>query len=145
MDEQMAREALAGVEGAQARLAGAVECPPWRHAAFGAVMATLVGGAALPLVFQMTATAIAMAAIAWLARDDRRRTGVFVNGYRKGATRGVALTLLGVTLVLMVAELHLRETGGAVLSRVAIALIAGVFATVASVVWQRAYVRELTR
>ena len=145
MDEQEARAALAGVGGAQTRLAEAVACPPWRHAAFGAIMGGFVAAVALPTQWQTSLTVAVILATAGLAAHDRKRMGVFVNGYRKGRTRGVALVLLGAVVLLLLAQLYLRSSEGATVAKVALVLIAAAFATAASVVWQRAYVRDLTR
>ena len=106
MDRDQAAAALAGVDSAQERLAQQVGmCPPWRHAALGLVMAILVGGASLELPLQMMSVPIAMALIVAIFLYDRRRFGVFINGYRRGATLPLTLALAGAMVVLMVASI----------------------------------------
>ena len=87
--------------------------------------------------------ACAMAGVALLVRSDRKRMGVFVNGYRKGRTRVVALAMLGVTMVLVFAEMHARETGLSMATRIGIAVLAGVLGIWGSTIWQRVFRKDL--
>ncbi|URW75435.1 hypothetical protein M9980_12990 [Sphingomonas donggukensis] len=144
MDSNEARTALLGVDAARARLAQVSDCPPWRHAAFGGIMALFVGGVTLPAPWPMAATVVGLVAVAIVAHGDRRRTGMFVNGYRRGATLGVTAALLAVLFVLVAIGLRLRIDDGATLAKVALAAATFAIATGFSVVWQRVYVRELT-
>ena len=144
MDSNEAAAALAGISGAERRLADQIgPCPPWRHAAFGLVMALLVGGASLPLLWQATSMPVAMALVAVIARYDRRRYGVFINGYRRGKTLPLTLLLLGGTLVLLVAQIHAREAGLSVWTKAGITALAFAYAVAGSVVWQRVFLAEL--
>ena len=144
MDSNEAAAALAGIGGAEHRLADQIgDCPPWRHAAFGAVMAMLVGGAGLPLVWQTTAMVLGMALVALIVRDDRRRYGVFVNGYRRGKTLPLTLLLLGGILLLLFAQVHAREAGLSAWTKAGIAALAFIYAVAGSAIWQRVFVAEL--
>lgn len=144
MDSNEAAAALAGVRGAEARLADQIgECPPWRHAAFGLVMALLTAGLALPLPFQSACTVAALLMIVLLVQHDRRRYGVFINGYRRGKTLPFTLLLLAGALGLMFAQMYAREQALSAWASAGIAAAAFLFATGASVVWQRIFVREL--
>lgn len=146
MDKIEAAAALAGVDQAQDRLAQKMaDCPPWRHAAFGLLMATLVGSAGMPLRVQWVCLAAALVMIALLFVHDRRRYGVFVNGFRRGATLPVALTLLGVTLVVMMSEIHAREAGLSLLTRLGLAAVEFVIAVIASIKFQAVFLRDLRR
>ncbi|HEX2814324.1 MAG TPA: hypothetical protein VHO04_16715 [Sphingopyxis sp.] len=141
-----ARAALDSIDAAQRDLAlKATYCPPWRHAAFGAVLTILVLGVGFGPAIQLPSVVIAMAGVAWLVTDDRRRYGVFVNGYRKGATLPVTLALLGVLIVTMAAEIHAHISGLSVATKLGIAGIAFVVSLGASVAWTRIYRRELMR
>jgi len=144
MDRNEAAAALAGVDGAQERLAQQIgNCPPWRHAAFGLVMATLIGTASVSLPVQLAGLAVAMALVVAIFLHDRRRYGVFINGYRRGATLPLTLALAGAMVVLLVASIHAREAGPSPWTKAGITALTFAFATVISVAWQRVYLREL--
>ncbi len=116
-----ARAALDSIDDVQRDLAlKATYCPPWRHAAFGAVMALLVLGQGFDIAIMAPLFAVAMLAVVLLVADDRRRYGLFINGYRKGRTLPVTLALLG-------------------------AAIAFGVAVAASIAWSRIYRRELLK
>lgn len=143
MNRNDAIEALGAAQGARDRLAESMTCPPWRHAAFGAVMAAMIAANALPRAFHAPLFIGAMAAAVWLVRDDRRRTGTFVNGWRRGRT----LPLPGGLFAVMIALIFMARRGTSELfltgqGALAIAL-AFVIGTGASVVWQRVYLAEL--
>ena len=74
---------------------------------------------------------------------DRRKYGVFVNGYRRGRTRIVALGMAGAMLVVMALEGWLREIGTALTLRMAVAVLAAAGASWLSVVWNRTFRREM--
>jgi len=144
MDRNEALAALGTMDAAKADLARAADCPPWRHVAFGAVMGMMVLAQGLELPLSMALLACSLAAVAILVRSDRKRMGMFVNGYRKGRTRAVAFALLGVMLVLMLAEFHARDTGLGLATRIGIAAVGGGLGTWGSFVWQRAFRRDLS-
>ena len=144
MNQQEARTALAGATEAQMRLAKNIEgCPTWRHAAFGGVLAIFVGTTAVSSQVQMAGVAVGMGLAAWLFYWDRQRYGVFVNGYRKGATLPLTLALLGAMLVLIAIATWMRMSDLAWFSKLGLAAIAFALGTAASVKWQRVYLREL--
>jgi hypothetical protein len=86
-----------------------------------------------------------MAALLWLARGDKLRTGVFVNGWRKGRTLPISILLLLVLLGLMA----LARRGHGLPFPAPVTLLAGglalVLGTLSSIWWQRVYIAELTR
>jgi hypothetical protein len=139
-----ARAALDGMNDAQRELAlKATQCPPWRHAAFAAIMAVLVLAQGFAPPVQMPMFVLAMAAVAWLVTDDRRRYGLFVNGYRKGRTLPVTLALLGAMLATMAGEIHARLAGLSLATKLGLAGVAFAVALAASIAWSRIYRREL--
>ncbi|PQM28676.1 hypothetical protein CVO77_09585 [Sphingopyxis lindanitolerans] len=141
-----ARAALDSIDAAQRDLAlKATYCPLWRHAAFAAVLTILVLGVGFGLAIQLPSVVLAMAGVAWLVTDDRRRYGVFVNGYRKGATLPVTLALVAVMVATMAAEIHARISGLSIVPKLGIGGIAFVAALGASIAWSRSYRRELMR
>ena len=138
-------EALAAIEAkqtAEKRLARAADCPPWRHGVFALLMAALVASTAIPLPLRFAALALILIGVAVIVQSDRRRTGIFVNGYRRGKTRLVTVALLAVLLPLY---LYSARAGLAGDTTTALLLAAPTFVVslIGSVVWQRVFVREL--
>jgi hypothetical protein len=74
---------------------------------------------------------------------DRRRYGMFINGYRKGATRRVTAALLAAMLALIFAQLRLREQGVEAWVPFAVAGLAFLAAVAGSVWWARVFRREM--
>ena len=138
-----AREALDSVGATRAQLAALGMCPPWRHAAFGAVMALLVGGVGFELPVQVACSVIALGAIAAIASYDRRRYGVFINGYRKGATRPFTFALLAVMIGLIAVQIWLRDRGASDRVHLAIGIAGFLVGTGASVIWRRIFRCEM--
>jgi len=143
MSPAEARAALDSAAEARARIAALGLCPPWRHAAFGGVMALLILGLGFPLAVQTACMVLAMAGVAVIAAYDRQRYGMFVNGYRKGATRRVIAVLLVVLCALIVAQIRLREQGADAWVPFAVAAAAFAAATACSVWWARVFRREM--
>lgn len=140
-----ARAALDSIGDAQRDLAlQATRLPPWRHAAFGAVMALLVGGLGFDTSIQVPSVVIAMSGVALIAADDRRRYGLFVNGARKGRTLPVTIVLLLAMLAAMAMELYARTAGLSLAVKLGIAALAFAVAVAASIIWNRTWRRELT-
>jgi drug/metabolite transporter (DMT)-like permease len=145
MSPAEARAALDSTAAARAQIAALGLCPPWRHAAFGGIMALLVGGLGFELPVQIGCTVLALAGVAFVASYDRRRYGVFVNGYRRGATRPVVAALLLAVIALMVLQIYLREHGAAPWAPFAVTAAAFAVAVTGSVQWSRAFRREMER
>src|SRR4051794_35104604 len=145
MSPAEARAALDSTAAARAQIAALGLCPPWRHAAFGAVMGLLVGGLGFPIAIQLGCTVVALVGVAIIASYDRRRYGVFINGYRRGATRPVVAGLLLAMLALMAAQIYFREHDGAAWVKFAVGGAAFVGAVAGSVWWSRVFRREMER
>ena len=141
--EQDARIALAAKGAAEQDLARLALCPPWRHAVFAAVMAALVATPAIILPLRFAVMALVFVAIGLIIRSDKRRLGVFINGYRRGKTRLVTFPMLAVILGLYAVSVHFGMTRGQPSISVALAAISFVVAYVGSVIWQRVFVHEL--
>ena len=143
MAHDTAASALESVRTARAQVADAASCPPWRHAVFGAITAAYVAAPALgsPAMFYGLATLVVVIAVVFLT--DRRRSGLFVNGYRRGRTRPVALTMLAVMLGLYMAGLYASLELGRAWVPLVLGLVAGPLGVWASLLWQRAFLTEL--
>ena len=140
-----ARAALDSTAAARAHLATLGICPPWRHAAFGAIMALLVGGIGFDTEVQTACTVLALGGIAVVASYDRRRYGVFINGYRKGSTLKVSIGVLLGVLALLILQIYLRDQHASTSVHLCVALAAFVLGTWGSVIWGRVFRREMER
>lgn len=144
MNSNEARDALAQVSAAQSRTAKVVaDCPPWRHALFGAVMAALLGSVAVSGTAQLAATPFILLAIVLIVRSDRARLGVFVNGYRRGATLPISLAMLVVMVAFLFGAMELRAGGYGAGAKFGLAAGSFVSAVLFSVYWQRIFLLEL--
>jgi hypothetical protein len=138
-----ARAALDSAAAARAKIAALGLCPPWRHAAFGAVMGLLILGVGFSLRVQVACLCLAMGLMAVIVVHDRRRYGMFINGYRRGATLPVSGTLLVAMMALLVLQIRLREQGVEAWVPVAVAGLAFVVSVAGSVWWARVFRREM--
>ena len=145
MQQDEALDALKAMDEAQEGLAQAVECPPWRHAAVGLVCAALVFSPSTSGFGFLAIYAPAMIAILLIARSDRRRTGLFVNGWRMGRTLPISIALLLVLLGLIWFARQGRLEPFPAPHGLAAAAVAFVVTSLVSVWWQRVYVAELRR
>jgi hypothetical protein len=140
--QEQARAALDAKGSAEQNLARAAVCPPWRHAVFGLVMGSLVATPALPLPLRLAALALILIGIGLIVRSDRRRMGMFVNGYRRGKTLVVSLALLAIVLALYMFSVRAATDGDHATPLLFGAAALGV-SVVGSVIWQRVFVAEL--
>ncbi|MBI1404647.1 MAG: hypothetical protein GC145_00805 [Caulobacter sp.] len=140
-----AREALEAMRMTRTQLADLGNCPPWRHAAFGAVMGLLVLSMSFGQPLQVVLFVFAMSGVALIVAWDRRRYGVFVNGYRGGRTRPFTFGLLAVMLLMLVLQIWLKSRGAGLLAGFGVAGAASVIATIGSVFWNRIFRREMER
>lgn len=138
-----ARRALDAKAAAERDLARISLCPPWRHAAFAGVMAALVVNPAVPISLRFVVLSCAFAAIAIIVRSDRRRLGVFINGYRRGRTRLITFPLLAIMLLLAFASFYASETLRQPAISVGIAAVAFLIGCSGSILWQKVFVNEL--
>ncbi|MFZ5747124.1 MAG: hypothetical protein ACOY45_05630 [Pseudomonadota bacterium] len=139
-----ARAALDSIDEARRELARkATAYPVWRHAAFAAIMATLVLSQGFGLPLQIVLLLAALVATALLVADDRRRYGVFINGYRMGRTLPVTIVLLFDMLCALAFEFYARVAGLSLAAKLGIAVVAFLVALWTSYAWNRAYRREL--
>jgi len=140
---EQAQAALAAKDDADHQVARLGECPPWRHAAFAGMLASLVVQPALPLAARFMMDGLFFLAVILIVRSDRRRLGVFINGYRRGKTRLVVLPLMLIWLALYAASYYFEKKFDAPLISVGLAVIAFVIGYYGSVIWQRVFRREL--
>jgi hypothetical protein len=141
--QEEARAALSAKGHAEQDLARVAVCPPWRHALFGLVMGGLVVTPALPLTLRFVAMALILVSIGLIVRSDRRRMGMFINGYRRGKTLAVSLPLLAAVLALYWLSARAGLAGDHV-TPLLLGVAAFVVSVLGSVIWQRVFVSELS-
>lgn len=143
MDSIEARLALDAKRSAERSLATVAPCPPWRHAVFGLMLGGTIATPAIPLPYRFVALALIFVALPLIVRSDRRRTGVFINGYRRGRTRLVTAALLAGFLLLYSASAYAALGRGDIRTPLLLAIVGGIGATLGSIQWQRVFVREM--
>jgi hypothetical protein len=143
MTYEEARAALAAKSLAEQDLARLGTCPPWRHAAFAALETALVVTPLVPVTARFAILALAFFGIFLIVRSDRRRLGVFINGYRRGRTRMVVVPLLLAVLGLYALSTFAALEWHLPWVSLACAVITFPVCYVGSVVWQQVFRREL--
>ena len=145
MNKDHAASALADVSRTEQRLAERARWPFYRHAMFGLAEGLIVAGLAQPIRMTGAMTAVALALIVVCLMDDRRQRGMFVSGWRMGATLPFTILLSLFLIVMAVLSVGLRDG----VSTQPLGLLAGAFtfvvATWASFRWERIYQSELGR
>lgn len=143
MNADEAADALAAMQQSRERLAAAANCPPERHLVFAGIMGGLVACQAAPPIWTIGIEAVLFAAIGLVFLWDRKRTGMFINGYRAGRTRPLTFSLLALALTVGAIGVWLKLSYGLVWAPVVAGAVVAVAAYLMSAAWQRIYRREL--
>ena len=144
MEREEAQAALEAVRNTDRQMAEKMSWPLWRHAAAGALQALFVITWATPMPFGALTMGLALAGIWLIGASDRKRHGMFVNGWSSKAARpavllAVAITLAGFVAIFFLGDGINRWTPFA--PPVAGAVFVGV--TLSSLWWQKLYQGEL--
>ena len=106
-----AADALAAMRASRAKvLQGA--CPPWRHALLAGLMSGVVAAQAAPAKVFFAVMGVVFVGLIAFALVWRARKGVFVNGWRAGATRRVSLAILTAYMTVYTITWWLRTERG---------------------------------
>ena len=143
MDQQQhAANALADVRRTEQKLSQRTRWPFHRHAMFGLAEGLIVAGVAQPTAISGAMTAGAMALIVACVVEDRRKRGMFVSGWRTGATLPLTVVLSLFLGVMLIVSVSLRDGT----SLQPLGFVAGLFtfivATFASLRWEKLYCAE---
>lgn len=106
-------------------------------------MGALVATPAFELAIRLGVLAFTLCLIAVIVQSDRKRLGMFINGYRRGKTRSVALSTLGGVLWLYMVSVYYGLDRHNHTIPLGLGALAFVFATIGSVRWQHVFVREM--
>ena len=143
MERIDAASALDAKRQAELQMARAATCPPWRHALFGLMMGALIASFAFEFVIRTAILVLVLAAIPIIIRSDRKRMGMFINGYRRGKTRWVAFGILLVWLPLYAIAVHYGLTLHDHVVPLLLGALGFVIGTIGSMLWQRVFVSEM--
>ena len=111
--------------------------------AFAAVLGGMVATQAAPPMIGIAIEALLLVGVGLIVAWDRKRTGMFINGYRAGRTQGLTFALLGFTVAVLALVIWLKLDRGLLWAPIAGGVVVAIVAYVASAVWQRIYLREL--
>lgn len=106
-------------------------------------MGGLVAAPAVPLPARFAVLVALLAAIPIIIQSDRKRMGMFINGYRRGKTRVVAFAILVVELSLYGLSVYLGDNLHDHLTPLLLGLVGLVIGIAGSVWWQRVFVSEM--
>ena len=142
-----AAAALSAMQASRDNLAAiaAASCPPARHLAFAGLMGGMVASQAAPGSLVMVCEALLLVGVALVVMWDRRRTGMFINGYRAGPTRPITFGMLGFTLATLALCDWLMFSRGVAWAPLAGGVVVAVVGYFGSALWQRIYLRDLRR
>ena len=143
MQSLEARSALDAKHFAEAQMARAATCPPWRHGVFGLMMGGLVASPAFELPVRMGILVALLLLIPVIIHSDRKRMGMFINGYRRGKTRIVALGILAVELALYFVSVVRGLDHQDHVTPLLLGIVGVLIGIAGSMLWQRVFVREM--
>jgi len=143
MQSMEARSALDAKQFAEAQMARAATCPPWRHGVFGLMMGGLVASPAFEMPVRMGILTALLLLIPVIIHSDRKRMGMFINGYRRGKTRVVAIGILVVELSLYAVAVVRGLDHHDSVTPLVLGAAGVVIGTIGSMIWQRVFVREM--
>lgn len=134
---------LAEVEAANSDMAERAKAPTWYHPVFGLLMGGLVAvqGQAVPA--KLSYYVIFLIAIALLARAYKRHTGMWINGYRAGRTRWVAVGLAALSTLSMLIAVWLQRERGLTAAPLVFGALIAVIVTIGGFVWEAAFRADL--
>lgn len=136
-------EALDTIRATQSGMAYQAEAPAWYAVSLSLISGGFLAVQAAPLALRVAGVAVLAAAIPLLVEAYRRKTGIWMDGFRPGRTRKVAVAAVVLALSVFAVGCYF----GFVRNRSEAFLIGGaiisVITFVASIAWGRAYAREM--
>lgn len=143
MDHLEALSALDAKRQAEAQMAKAATCPPWRHGVFGLLMGALVASPGFDFPIRMLILILILCTIPLIVHSDRKRMGMFINGYRRGKTRIVAIGILAVELSLYAVGVIRGFDHHDHVTPLLLGVAGFLIGIAGSMLWQRVFVQEM--
>ena len=143
METAEALSALDAKRHAEMQMAKAATCPPWRHALFGLMMGALVASPAFEMTVRFAILIGLLCLIPVIIHSDRKRMGMFINGYRRGKTRIVAFGILILELSLYAVAVVRGLDHHDRVTPLILGVAGVVIGIIGSMMWQRVFVREM--
>lgn len=136
-------EALKIADATRERLAARAGTPPWYAPLYGLGVGGMVASFALPMPLALVGSTLCLLGITGLYSVWTSRSGLSVNGYRKGRTLPITLGLMAVASLLFAVALLLRDVEGYRWVPLACGAVLAIVATLASRAWDRAWRAEI--
>ena len=143
METIEAVSALDAKRSAEAQIARAAHCPPWRHVIFGLLMGGLIATPAFDIKVRFAILFVLLALIPVIIRSDRKRMGMFINGYRRGKTRLVTFPMLVVEMSLYAFSAYRGIAFDDHSTPLILGVIGVIIGIAGSYLWQSVFVREM--
>ena len=134
---------LAEVDAAKADMAQRAKAPTWYHPALGLLIGGLIAVQGQPIQVMLGVYAAYIAGLVLLMRAYKRHTGLWINGYRAGRTRWVAIGLAGLGMLGALIAIWLVRERGLTQAPLVFGAIVAVIVTVGGFVWEAAYRADL--
>ena len=134
---------LAEVDAAQADMAQRAKAPTWYHPALGLLIGGLIAVQGQPTPVMLGFYAAYIAGLALLMRAYKRHTGLWINGYRAGRTRWVAIGLAALGMLGALISVWLLRERGLTQAPLVFGAIVAIIVTVGGFVWEAAYRADL--
>ena len=112
-------------------------------AIFGLLMGALIASPAFETVARIAILVAILACIPLTIHSDRKRMGMFINGYRRGKTRIVVAGILIVELGLYFVSVTRGLEHGDHTTPLLLGVLGVVIGIAGSFLWQRVFVREM--
>lgn len=135
--------ALDLISDANRKLAQRAKAPGWYHYAKGLLVGGLLAVQAAPIPWVIGFYVLYLVGLGLLVRAYRRKTGMWIPGYRAGRTRWVAFGLAALLAVIFLGAIVIHRRTGSEAIYFAGGAVLAVMVTIGGYVWEAAFRRDL--
>ena len=140
-----ARAALAAKDDSHRELAAAATYPQWRHAIFGLLMGGMTLAPALSSTGRILMLVALLCTVPLIVQSDRKRSGMFISGYRRGKTLYVTFAIIALEMILTMFAVYRAVEFDDRLTAVLLHPVAFAVGWIGSLIWQRVFIAEMVR